>query len=66
MMPGAASGSETVKKVRTGPAPMLRAASSSERSTAANAAAAIHTDSTSPCSEWTSTTPTIVPLRPIQ
>ena len=44
MMPGAASGSVTVTKVRSGEAPMLRAACSRSRSTAAKAAAAIQTE----------------------
>ena len=44
MMPGAASGSVTVKKVRAGEAPILRAASSRSRSTAAKAADVIHTE----------------------
>ena len=44
---------------------MLRAASSSDASTDANAADAIHTASTRPCDACTSTTPRIVPFRPI-
>ena len=63
--PGAASGSVTVRKHVHGDAPMLRAASSSDASTDANAADAIHTASTRPCAACTSTTPMIVPLRPI-
>ncbi len=41
---------------------MLRAASSSEASTAANAADAIHTASTRPWAACTSTTPVTVPF----
>ena len=63
--PGIASGSVTVRKHVQGEAPRLRDASSSEVSTEANAAEAIHTASTSPCDAWTSTTPRIVPFRPI-
>ena len=63
-MPGAASGSVTVAKVRSREAPILRAASSSSGSTAAKAAAAIHTAKTRPCAAWTRTTPAIVPLSP--
>ncbi len=44
MMPGAASGSVTEKKVFSGDAPILRAASSRSRSTAPKAAAAIQTE----------------------
>ena len=40
-MPGAASGRVTVRKVRSSDAPMLRAASSNSRSTAAKAAEAL-------------------------
>src|SRR5947207_15678342 len=65
MRPGAANGNVTVRKQVQGDAPMLRAASSSDTSTEANAADAIHTASTNPCAAWTSTTPRIVPLRPI-
>ena len=43
---------------------MLRAASSSSRSTAANAAVAIQTANTRPCVVCTSTTPAIVPFSP--
>src|SRR2546429_286575 len=46
--PGAASGRVTVRKQVHGEAPRVRAASSSEASTAANAAEAIHTASTRP------------------
>src|SRR5215471_8888875 len=63
--PGAASGSVTVRQQVHADAPMLREASSSETSTEANAADAIHTASTSPCDACTSTTPMIVPLSPI-
>ena len=47
--PGIASGSVTVRKQVHGDAPRLRDASSSDVSTEANAAEAIHTASTNPC-----------------
>src|SRR6478735_11908690 len=63
--PGAAIGSVTVRKQVQAEAPRLRAASSSETSTEANAADASQTAKTNPSEACTSTTPRIVPLRPI-
>ena len=62
MMPGAASGRLTVRKVRSAEPPRLRAASSRSRSTAANAAAVIQTANTSPCTVCTRITPSMVPF----
>src|SRR6516165_8977262 len=61
--PGIASGRVTVSTVRRAEAPMLRAASSSSGSIAANAAAAIHTAITNP---WTACTRDDAGNRPVE
>ena len=59
---GGGEGQANGEKVRSADPPRLRAASSGSRSTAANAAAVIHTAKTSPCTVCTRITPNIVPF----
>ena len=63
-IPGRARGRVTVRNAWKAVAPMLRAASSSSRSTAANAAVAIQTANTRPWMVCTSMTPAWVPFSP--
>jgi hypothetical protein len=62
-IPGSAIGSVTLRNTRILPAPASRAASSSERGTALNAAAGIHVMKTTVPITCTMTMPSVVSMR---